>query len=315
MRHNTSLLFCLVGLLCNSILYSEDYSDLADDPVSQTELDSNMLPPYFRSLEADYNWISKSTFTTPEEKGRKIGFTEGDVTLSLVRLYSVGNGFSLGVGYEQTRIDWKNNEFFNNGNYNRLTLSGFRFTKCTDQWDVRLGFIGRFDTYHIDFSYHTTWDFLFWGRYSWNSWFCDDVGLHFGTIWKTGIDKSWALPIVGIDFAYSSCLKINLVFPVDLSLVYQINKSWYFVATNRFWNTRQRLRADEPLSEGIFEYRNAGIDFGLRYESGYFAAGQLHIGSTYRDGDIKISNKNDHTIRHNKFKGAFYFGGEIDLKF
>lgn len=297
-----------------SFLRAEESTDYIDEPVSFDE-DVSSLPKQFWSFEADYDWISKAKFTTPEERGNSIRFSEGTIELAYARMLNRCEGIAIGAGYDGICIDWKNNGFFCEDDFSKVLVKVYGFSARLPCWEWKGGVTGRFDTSHFDLYDHTVWDILLWGRYSWSTRYFKDVGLNIGFLSKVGIDKQWALPIIGIDFVICPKWKINLVFPTDLSVHYLFNDRWSLVLTNRFWNVRSRLKKSEPLSEGIFEYRNSGLDLGVCYHLCEYIHGEIHAGSTYGSGDMKISDKDNHTIRHNKFKSSAYVGMSADFKF
>jgi len=302
-------------LNCTVNLCSEEYTDYADDPLSFENIDSANIPNFFH-FEADWNWIARAKFKTPEEAGNKIGYNEGELNLSYVRFLNRCDGFALGLGYSRSHIDWTNNPFFTQKTFSKFLVDFQTFTKRMECWDWRLGLLAAFDTGRIDFYEHTMYDFLVWGRYAWqNSWCIPEIGLNIGFIGRTGIDKDWVIPILGFDIGQEKFWKIHFIYPVDMIAAYYLTDEWSIDIAARIWNTRYRVGKNEPLPEGIFEYRNSGVELGLNYECSPLLSANIHIGSTLGGGDIKVSDKNDHTVRHNKFRSSIYAGSSLNIKY
>lgn len=299
-----------------SSLHCEEYTDNADEPLSFKDIESGDFPPNFFHFDLDWNWITRAKFTTPEEKGNQIGYSEGELNFSYVKFSHPYDGYAVSIGYSRSHVDWTHNPFFRENVFSKFLINYQIFTKRIPRWEWRLGVLAAFDTSHIDFYDHTIYDLLVWGRYAWeNPWCGPEIGLNIGFIGRAGIDKNWIIPIIGFDIEQEKLWKIHFIYPVDMVAAYYLTDEWSVDIAARIWNTRYRVSKIEPLSQGIWEYRNSGIEVGLNYECSPMLAANIHVGSTLGSGDMKICTKNNHTVRHNKFGSSLYAGTTLDIKF
>lgn len=291
--------------------YSFEYSGQSNVP---STMDSDSRTSFW-TLEGEGDWISKSRFTTPENAGQKIGFAEADIFLSYTRLLNSCEGIGIGVGYSYTNIDWDQNPFFDQESFNDITFSLDGFTKRFRCWDWKGSVSVDMQTTDFGNNDYNMYNMLVWGRYEFCNRYIDNLGLHIGVVGRTGLEQTIAWPILGFDFRLRRNWKVNLIYPVNMSLVYTISDNWSLALAGRIWNSRHRISKHENLPKGIFEYRNTGAEIALNYECSNFANATIHVGSTLGSGDLKIVNSRNHTIRHNKFHASAYVGGAFNLKF
>ena len=216
------------------------------------------------------------------------------------------------AGYNFVDLDWNNNPYFRQQDFNNLTLALGGVSKRFDKWLWRTQILTNINVNHMNFNEYLSWDLLLWGRYKYN----DDVNLHMGAYAWVGMRINRLIPLLGFDWHINEKWKLNAVFPVNMSLVYHINKDWSLALAARAFSSRNRLRHHENLSKGIYEYRSGGSEINLRYKNEDWIPleSHVHIGCDF-GGQLKVSNrhhKHGHTF---DIGSALYVGGEFSARF
>lgn len=263
-------------------------------------------------LEAkyDYDVTGRAKIRSPLFEGERIRYSDSEVDVYYTHSLGCESGITLGAGYSSVGIFWKKNPFFEENHFNNFILSLSGYTKLIPNWLWRGGVSSAVDTAEWNWTHYTIYNLTLWGRYT----YCDNVGVHVGFIAQTGIRKDKVQPILGVDFKMYDDWKINLVYPVNISLVYTIAEQWSLALAARIMDSRQRVGKNEALSKGIFEYRNVGTELSLTYSPAQFASANIHIGSA-TGGSLKISNQNNAEPVYMKLKPVGYIGGAVDLKY
>ena len=246
-------------------------------------------------------------------KGDKIHFAEAEAEAGMVVYYAPAytEGARVAVGYTATYLRWAENPWFDQDHFNNLNVSLTGFSKRLDQWFWRTQLTANIDTSQWSAMY-TSYDILLWGRYS----YCDNndkIGVHFGFLAQTGLRLDRLYPIIGFDWQISRKLKLNLVYPVNISLVYSITPRWSIAAAGRFFNSRFRVHHKEIFSKALVRYTNAGGELAIKYETEYVSA-NIHGGFTF-GGKYRVSNSKNHHPHNYRFDGSAYVGGEVDVTF
>lgn len=312
------LLSLSIILLSTSLFGQEDnfsyYTSLSLDG-NPAEIDAESAPMHdFTTISGSYDWILKSDFRRKRNKGG-ISFAEADVDISYTHIFNSCEGASVGLGYSTTHLGWDKNPFFSEQNFNNLIFSLGGYSKRFYQWDWKGYFSAAVDTREWNFQEYGLYTYSLWGRYSLDTNYFSDLGLNIGFVGRSGLDQTLVWPIVGIDYKMNQNWKLNLVYPVNMSVVYSLSNCWSFAIAGKMWNSRHRTSKNEGISRGIFEYRNIGAEFAINYDYDRSISANLHVGSTIGQGDLKIMNRNGSTIRHNKFNSAGYVGGGFDFRF
>ncbi len=245
--------------------------------------------------------------------GKNVTFGTAIAELNFVFYYKeeYKEGAAIGLSYIQTYLDYRDNPFFNQKNYEtvRLLFSTFTSRLCNWEWQAQVGI------YFDDLPYWTFNDYMYyditaWGRYAYSQ--C--VGLHIGFLAQTGMKVDRVYPIVGFDWQINDRWKINAVYPVNISAVYTINTAWNVEVAARFLDQRHRTKRDEPLPEAIWHYQTAGTEFGVNYNPNSSFSLNLHGGYSM-GGHLKIANRNYHRRERIRIEGAPYGGGEVIFNF
>lgn len=290
-------------------------AQLSADCYFWEEEEEECCPGYFISIEGHYDWIDSTKFKESSLAGQNLSFHKGEISLTYIQFLSECHGFALGVGYESTYLGWRGNPYFNQREFQDVVLSVDGFIDHFRGWDWKAGVAGHFDIDHFHLYDDSRYHFRLWGRYDFCNCYLPDLGVHIGFIGLVGINDETIYPIVGVDFSPWCDWKLNLIFPLDMSLSYYVNDCWSISLAGKLWETRHRVGKEETLSKGIFEYRNIGIELGTHYEYGKCFSAGVHVGSTVGGGKVRISDKHDANVTYNHLKEAFYFGGELLIRF
>jgi len=316
--------YFLLFLFAGFFLYSQEQISF-DEGTPSWEADDSIQwihdqnPDYrcqrFISIEGDYEHIFSSNFRTPGLDG-DIAFGQGGFSVNYTAFLTCFEGISAGIGYERTFIDWDENPFFARKRYNDLTFNINGFSKRWRCIDLKAGFGANLDTREMDLGSYTRYHYLGWGRYELCCASLPAIGINLGVVGYAGLKKNQVYPLAGLDFRLlCNRLKVNLVYPVNLSVEYFFSDCFSFEAAGKIWRSRHRLSKSEPVPMGYYEYRNAGIEFGINYQYGEFFSANLHVGGTLGGGNLVVSDSSNRDIQHNKFHAAPYIGGELIARF
>lgn len=287
-RVNKTIKYLLTACLYTAAILEADidYSSVGSQtivPFGEASLDSS--GPF--TIEANYDWIGQSKFTSKRLRHDHIRFNEGQAEAGMVFYYDkeCREGARFDLNYTFTNLDWKENPNFHESHFNTIGFSlGFLTNRlCRWLWkaQVRLNI----DADHFNFNEYSTWDILFWGRYE----YIEDVHIHLGFVALTGMKIDRIYPILGFDWRFAEYWKLNLVFPMNLSLKYCISQSWTASLAARFFDSRHRAGEHEPLPQSIWEYRNSGLELAIDYLWDPYLKVNLHGGTTF-GGDAAHSD-------------------------
>ncbi len=279
-----------------------------DDELFQTE---NTPPPFYPfSISGSYLNVCEASFRTPGFDDSNLKYAQWETALAYTHPFSPVCGLIFGAGWVGTEVDMKNNPEFNETIFNYINFSVGFFTKAFSDWTWTATIAIFLDAEELSLVDYTLYQGVLWGRYN----VCKFVELDFGLIIEAGLNKEKVWPIIG--FIYTPCDKwhLNVVYPINISLEYDIIECFSAAASIRFLRNRHRVKDDEPNSQGIFEYETAGGEFDLTYRPFKWAMVKGFAGSTF-GGDLKVSDRNDKNSTHYKFNGSFYAGASAVLSF
>lgn len=266
--------------------------------------------PNLFHLEGSGLWIAPATFYTPEADGQHLRFTEGEASFTFSYPLSLTSGLVIGAGYDYVILDWKENFKFNETQFGYANFSLTGYTESLPDWRWSVSLAASLDTEEFSLSEYTLYGGVLWGRYNW----CDAVGVNVGFLAELGLKKDKFWPLLGFDFPLGECWQFNLVFPIDLSIEYTRFDCVHAGVSMRFIRSRHRVSELEPLPKGIFDYHVNGVEFDLGWEPIALFGIRGYIGHTF-EGDLKITNQNDHDSQHFKFRSALYGGGQVSVNF
>lgn len=302
------LFFLLTGVVvCSGISADVDVQDLGPTDITGVKEDDSR-GPFKVEILADVVGNAKI-----KDCHHHLQFATSEVEISAVFYHNpcYEEGASIGISYSLSRIDWRRNHLFDQKDFDEVCLTlGFSSNRVCD-WNWQAQLTANFDNLKCwSFNDYMNYDMLLWGRYEYNK--C--LGINIGFLAMTGMKIDHVYPIIGIDWQWSSKWKLNLVFPVNISLVYNFNKAWSASLGARLFYERHRLDRDEVLSKGLIEYRTFGGELAINYNPKEWLSANIHAGYDM-GGKFKTANRN-YNFKHNyNLEGAPYAGGELDIAF
>lgn len=265
-------------------------------------------------ITVNYNHIDHTNIDEKEFDDQDVRYAIGKVDLDMVWYYNPSReeGSTFLLGYTNTYLNWEENPDFDKSHFNTLTLGLGGFTNRLCDW-LWKGFVKyNIDTDNFEFDRYSTWDLLLWGRKSFC--LCHELGFHIGFYAQTGMKMDRVYPVIGFDWYRTDRWKVNLIFPMDLSVIYLYNTNLSLSAAIRFFESRHRTGNNEPKPRAQFAYRNYGAEFGINYDCAPKIFVNAHIGSTL-GGHLKISDKHYGNSTRLDLDPALYYGGEISYRF
>jgi hypothetical protein len=264
------------------------------------------------SLSVNFDKIGKSKINKGFFKDDKIDFGIAYAKAIAVIYYcpAYSEGANLGVSYTYTAFKWENNPWFHQQRFNTLTLQLGGFSKRLTRWFWQGLIDVNIDMDEWNLNEYSTYDLLLWGRYE----YCRHIGIHVGFIAQTGMQMDRVYPIFGADWKISKNWKLNLVFPVNISLEYILNKQWSLAIAGRSFDSRQRIhRHQENQPKSVIRYENVGAEGSIRYDIHNMSV-DIHAGYTL-GGKFKVANRHNNHSHSYKLDPSLYAGAEVDIKF
>lgn len=293
-----------VLLLISSSLLGQQW----DDELFQIE---NSPPPsYPFTVSGSYLDVDKASFRTPGLENSNLKYAQWETALAYTHPFTEYCGLIFGAGWVGTEVAMKNNPEFHETIFNYINFSAGAYTNAFPDWTWTLTIAAFLDLEELSLFDYALYQGVLWGRYA----ACKFVELDFGLIIEAGLKKEKVWPILGFAYKPWDCLHLNVIYPINISIDYLMTKKITVSASIRFLRNRHRVKEDEPNSQGIFEYETAGGEFDLSYRPFQWVSLKGFAGSTF-NGDLKISDRNDHNSIHYKFKGSFYAGASAFVSF
>lgn len=312
MKKLTTLILSGFTIYCGCLIADDDAiitgNDVGSEEMHAAQEDGKER--YQVAIKTD--WIPRAKIDKRGHRHQHVKFGIVDVEASALVYYNqqCGEGIRLGVGYDGVYFNWNKNPNFHEKTFNQVSFSIAAFTKRTQGWLWQAQATLNWEPKYSNFSHYTNYDLLLWGRYD----LCPDyLGFHCGFVALTGMKIDKIFPIIGIDWTVYPKWKLNLIFPLNLSVVYTINKNWSAALAGRFFQVRERFGKHGRPSRGLFQYRNNGVELAANYAYKKMNA-NFHVGSTF-GGQFKISNNHNKKKEHYDLCSAFYLGGEASLDF
>ena len=291
----------------NDDVFSGD--DVSTFDLSPDESETENGPFFVRS---GFDVIGRAEFSNnAPTSNNKVTFSEYDVDGTSVIAYNEckKEGLALTLGYSLYHLGWDHNPYFSEKNFNVITVGvGFFSHRCSS-WDWKGLVKMNFDPCHLNFQDYVNWDLMLWGRYE----IGDKWGFHTGFYALTGMKIDRVYPIIGLDWTPNEHWKVNAIFPLNFSVIYTLDGNWSFALASRVWDVRRRVGEDEPLSKGLWEYRNVGIEFACDYK---YCGWNVNAHAGYATGGhLKISDRHRSHSKRLNFNAAPYVGGEVAYNF
>lgn len=287
----------------------------ADECSQECSNDCKSLFPSLCELPVinfDWNYIDvkRTKFRSSDVEDQHLKYRELDLSFTYLHAFNSVNGFTLGAGYIGSEVKWNENPFFDETHFGYVTFTATAISMMVDDWLWKLGEIVLIDTAEFDMADYALYQTFLFGKYA----LCKPIFLNVGFILELGLNKGKIWPVLGVDFYCSEKLHFHAVYPLDISAEYYFLPELSLEASCRFLRNRHRVKNNEPLPMGIFEYRTTGAELDLNYKPIDAVLVTAYIGTTF-DGDLKITDRNNHHATHEKFRGSLYVGLSGNVSF
>jgi len=294
-------------LFSASVLFADADIDVED--LSASKIEETSRGPF--SFEISGDCIGQAKIDHRDFK--HFTFATGEINLNFIYYYNscYKEGTSLGLSYMKSRLDWKFNPFFTQKDIDTVSVNLAGFTQRFKDWTWKAQVNINFDNIEYwNLEDYMNYDLVLWGRYE----YMPNFGVHLGFLAITGMKIDRLYPIIGIDWTYDCHWKLNLVFPMDISLVYTIDNCWSISLANRFIAQRHRVKKDQFYSEGLWFYTSSGAELAITYKPTSWISANVHAGENF-GGHLKVANRHYREGRRLKFESAPYAGAEVDINF
>lgn len=265
-------------------------------------------------LYGGYNYVDRAKCTeSSSQKNHHITFSEGFVLANYEHTLPSKTELQLGVGYMDTMFSFSHHHkstSFDQKHINNLLVQLGATTMEEEKWKLDGGLGLQINTDHFSLSRYTFFSGIIHGKYD----YAERTNLHVGIECFTGMRYTRVLPLIGFDYTFSDKLKLNAVFPVDMSLVYSLTDHVSLDATIRYMLSRQRLNNHGDNNRRLVAYRNWGAEGGITYAVNSRCKLNLHVGETF-GARMRLSDRNDKHRKHLKLNSSLYYGLEASFAF
>lgn len=263
------------------------------------------------SISANYDATGNAKFDKKELKDNKIRFGQGNITGSVIPYYDEAHkeGALVGLGYTNVHLVWDENPYFTQHTFQTVNINLGAFSQRLCNWEWKALAVVNMNTAYWD-CYYINYDLTLYGRYT----YTENFGIHCGLIIQTGMKMDRVYPIIGIDWQINDDWRLDLVFPIDMSLSYYLTKEWSVALAARFFDFRNRVNKHEDISMAVVRYQSSGAEFAIQYDNDQNLTGTLHAGMIL-GGHIRIADRHNEHPKRLKFKTAPYGGANIAFRF
>ncbi len=261
-------------------------------------------PPFYPfSVGGSYLNAAKAKFNSTEVEGQQLKYAQADANFNFTYPFNPTCGLLFGAGWVGTEVNWAQNPDFNETDFNYVNLSFGGFSKAFSNWTWTLVVSAFLDTAEFSLVDYTLYQGILWGKYNWFP--C--LELDFGFLLEAGLSKDKIWPILGFIYHPIDRLRLHAVYPVDMTLEYDLYPKLTLAGSIRILRNRHRVKDDEPSPQAVFQYQSWGAEFDAQYNPAKWFFVRGFVGSTL-GGALRIANRDDKHGRYFKFDPSFYAG-------
>jgi hypothetical protein len=210
--------------------------------------------------------------------------------------------------YNAFTMDWNKNPKFNETRFHYYQFALTFLSIGVEKWR----WIARAE-YNIDarhFSRAKTYGLfsaLLWGTHELHrKWH-----YHVGALGYSGFEGQEVYPIIGLDFAPNNKWMFQVVFPINYSIEYSLNKEWRLSLKGRPLKERFRVGRSEPQPRSVFCYSSMGAEFNVHYERFLRLEIEMFAGYSF-GGGFYIKDRHGHNSLYTHVQGAPYIGASLN---
>jgi hypothetical protein len=263
-------------------------------------------------LDANIYTTAQAKFRDPERSGERFQFTQWDAELSYLKQVNRCSGVLAGVGYRWTRMNWNNSSFIRHQRFEEIGAFIRGFSYALPCWCWKFGAGWWQQTYKLsNMGRYGMAELFAWGRYDYIP---GRMGLHIGILSQPGKRKGFTRPIIGLDYKFRNGFLLDCIYPIDITLLYPVQRWLKMGLAARFNRARDRMRPDDIVPEGIIEYRDWGAELRAVVEPIKGICAEAYAGSTIWSFVRVTSQMNDRVVYRN-LDSVFYYGGHVFLAY
>ena len=289
------------------------YAEIATEDIGSEQLQpEETVAGYPFKIKMTGDWVDRARIKR-HHSTYHVTFAAAAVDANLIYYYDACNKEALNaaVAYKKTYLNWHRNPYFNETNFDTISVILGGYSERLEYWTWRGQLSINFDNIEYwNFNDYMNYDITLWGRYD----LCDTLGLHIGIFAQTGMKIDRVYPVIGVDWKVDDHIKLNLIYPLNISAVYEFNCKWSVALAGRFFDERHRVKKEAHLSQGLWSYRVVGIECALNYNPTDWISANIHAGSTV-GGILKVANRNYNHRRCYDIDGSAYAGGTLSISF
>ncbi len=267
-------------------------------------------PRFFQNLDwsAEYFTSGKADFKGDSFSGESMKFSEGEVSISYEEpMQKEELSVLADLGFRNARLRWKENPFFKQEDFKSILAKLALAYPFDDHWTWQLGAGADFQTSPSGLSKYTSYAVFLWGRYAYD----EERLFNIGVVSWLGMKDHRVYPILGINYNWNEQWMLNLVFPFMGSLTYMIDEQWGAELSLRWMQLRKRLKKEEALSKGIFEYSSKAAQLGVFYNLPIGLVVKVFGGVGFGT-ELEVYNEHGKDKQRFKMKSPTFFGVSID---
>jgi hypothetical protein len=288
------------AVLLGSSLYASDYTFLNEDLFVREKCVFH--------FEADFGQVGSAKVTSGlHGHGTSLNYGEGNSSLYFSHFLNQENSLTWQAGANFVNLGWKNNpnHFKNEYTYGISSLTWISHSLERWRWVLNGGVAVDATTFNFGRSgvYYT----MLWGRYAQT----EHLGVHLGFFGYYGTHNGYMLPILGVDWQIAKRWEFKGVFPIDLSLTFDITRQLKasILATSLGGPYRfpRRIHGgnDTEFGDGIFKIYSTVLEADLKFiQKNFF---QIGAGGGWNFGGwLQLTGSHNHHKTYYQFDGAAY---------
>jgi len=263
---------------------------------------------------ADYLQVGKASFRQCDAPHSHITYSQGAASLYYTQFINSRNFVTFEVGDNYINVDWNDNPRFRQNHYHTALASMAFVSTAKENWRWIFNPGATVDATTFNFGNTAVYYGLLWGRYAYSH----TIGFHIGGFGYYGIKNGYALPVLGIDWNFLPDWRLNIIFPLDASLEYQINPNWVALIAVDGFNSPYRFprRAHKGINgfeNGIFELFSTGVEGAINY---LYNRLKIEAGIGWNFGGwILIKDSENHHGKYYHFNEAPYAQINLGITF
>lgn len=267
----------------------------------------HQIPTNFFKNEGEYIYYGKTHVHDPAIANNEVGYAQVfRAQSSWNHMFNRKNGFKIGVGASGLKLDWQHNPITTRKLFGQAEFSLGLFTLDAKGWTIASEFMMSMDPAEMNFSHYTLYRGIIYTKYNYQ----DKFNIHAGFIGYYGLRYNRVVPIAGIDFSIGKYVKLNAVFPMNISLEVEPNRFLTLFARARFLQLPRRLQKTDPLPEGVMFYNSSGAEGGVKLHYFEYFNIQGFVGRTLSP-HIKAETFDGAETTYYRMRSSTYFGASV----